>query len=75
MLKVKLLAKGKSLTPYVAKVTTNGRQQKRFRELYGIPVGNCVRARVHRGMTQTEIRNAVKECAGRGGGTNLREAI
>lgn len=67
MLKVKLLARGKGLTPYVAKVTTNGAQQKRFREQYGIPVGNCVRSSVHKGMTQKAIRDAVKNCAhGRG---------
>lgn len=63
MLKVKLLARGKALTPYVAKVTTNGAQQKRFREQYGIPVGNCVRSNVHKGMTQKAIREAVANCA------------
>lgn len=69
MLKVKILARGKALTPYIAKVTTNGRQQKIFKERYGIPVGNCVKANVHKGMTQTAIRQAVRDCArGRGGG-------
>ena len=63
MLKVKLLARGKALTPYVAKVTTNGAQQKRFREQYGIPVGNCVRSSVHSGMTISAIHDAVRNCA------------
>lgn len=63
MLKVKLLARGKALTPYVAKVTTNGKQQKWFRQQYGIPVGQCVKANVHKGMTQKDIRQAVKNCA------------
>lgn len=67
-LKVKLLARGKALTPYVAKVTRNGAQQRRFAEQWGRPVGACVRGRVHKGMSQTEIRNAVRDCArGRGG--------
>jgi hypothetical protein len=63
MLRVKLLARGKALTPYVAKVTTNGAQQKRFKEQYGIPVGNCVRSTVHKGMTIGQIHDAVRNCA------------
>ncbi len=63
MLRVKLLARGKALTPYVAKVTTNGAQQKRFKEQYGIPVGNCVRSAVHKGMTIGAIHDAVRNCA------------
>jgi hypothetical protein len=65
MLKVKLLARGKALTPYVAAVHTNGASQKLFKERYGIPVGNCVRSNVHKGMTQKAIREAVKNCAKR----------
>ena len=63
MLRVKLLARGKALTPYVAKVTTNGAQQRRFKEQYGIPVGNCVKANVHKGMTIGAIHQAVRDCA------------
>lgn len=66
-LKVKLLARGKALTPYVAKVTRNGAQQRRFAETYGRQVGGCVKANVHKGMSQTDIRNTVKRCAGKGG--------
>ncbi len=66
MLKVKLLARGKSLKPYVAKVTTNGAQQMRFKQQYGIPVGNCVRANVKKGMTIGAIHEAVRNCAKRG---------
>jgi hypothetical protein len=63
MLKVKLLARGKALTPYVAMVHQNGAQQKRFKEQYGIPVGNCVRSNVHKGMSIGAIHEAVRACA------------
>jgi hypothetical protein len=63
MLKVKLLARGKALTPYVAMVHQNGAQQKLFKQQYGIPVGNCVRANVHKGMSIGAIHDAVKNCA------------
>jgi hypothetical protein len=63
MLKVKLLASGKSLTPYIARVVTGGRVQKAFAEQIGHPAGACVRGKVHKGMAQTDIRKAVKECA------------
>ncbi len=62
MLKVKLLAKGKSLKPYVASVVTGGRVQKAFAEQIGKPAGACVRAGVHKGMTQSAIRAKVAEC-------------
>jgi len=71
MLKVKLLARGKSLTPYVAKVTTNGRVQRAFKEQIGKPVGACVRGAVHAGMNQTAIRKAVADCAKSHAGTRL----
>jgi hypothetical protein len=67
MLRIKLLSRGKSLKPYIAKVTTNGAQQKRFKEQWGIPVGNCVRSAVHKGMSIGAIHEAVRNCAkGRG---------
>ena len=65
MLKVKLLARGKALTPYVAMVHTNGAQQKAFKQQYGIPVGNCVKANVHKGMSIGAIHEAVRNCARR----------
>jgi hypothetical protein len=71
MLKVKLLARGKALTPYVAKVTTNGRVQKAFAEQIGRPVGACVRGAVHAGMNQSDIRKAVADCAKGKAGTKL----
>lgn len=71
MLKVKLLARGQSLTPYIARVVTNGRVQKAFREQIGIPVGNCVRGKVHKGMGQGEIHQAVRECAPAKGSVKL----
>ncbi len=73
MLKVKLLARGKALTPYVAMVHTNGARQKAFRTQYGIPVGRCVRSNVHAGMTQQAIRQAVRSCA-KGGDVRQRTA-
>jgi len=67
MLKVKLLARGKALTPYVSAVQTNGKRQKEFAERFGHPVGQCVKGAVHKGMPQAEIRAAVRRCAtGRG---------
>ncbi|MDD5229700.1 MAG: hypothetical protein PHC43_00065 [Candidatus Marinimicrobia bacterium] len=55
------------MKPYIAKVTTNGAQQKRFKEQWGIPVGNCVRSAVHKGMSIGAIHEAVRNCAkGRG---------
>lgn len=63
MLMVKLLARGKSLTPYVSTVHRDGAAQKRFAETYGHRTGACVRANVHKGMTQAAIRQAVKDCA------------
>jgi hypothetical protein len=62
MLKVKLLAKGKSLTPYIARVVTGGRVQLAFKRQIGEPAGACVRGAVRKGMTQTAIRDAVAAC-------------
>ena len=59
MLKVKLLSRGKSVTPYIARVVTGGRVQKAFAEQIGIPAGACVRGAVHKGMTQSAIQAAV----------------
>jgi len=72
MLKVKLLAKGKSLTPYIARVVTGGRVQKAFAEQIGKPAGACVRSGVHAGMSQTAIRTVVAECGKAHAGTKLR---
>jgi len=71
VLKVKLLARGKALTPYVAKVTTNGRVQRAFAKQIGEPAGACVRGGVHKGMNQTEIRNVVRQCGKQHAGTRL----
>jgi hypothetical protein len=65
MLKVKLLARGKALTPYVAMVHQHGKQQEAFKQAYGIPVGNCVKSNVHTGMSIGEIHEAVRRCAKR----------
>lgn len=71
MLKVKLLARGKSLTPYVARVVTGGRVQKAFAEQIGRPAGACVRSGVHKGMSQGEIRQVVANCGKQHAGTRL----
>ncbi len=62
-LKVKLLASGKSLTPYVARVVTGGKVQKAFAKQIGNQAGACVKGGVHKGMTQGAIRDVVKGCA------------
>ncbi len=71
MLKVKLLARGKALKPYVAAVATNGRVQKAFTEKIGRPAGACVRSGVHAGMAQSEIRAVVAKCGKAHAGTSL----
>ena len=72
MLKVKLLSRGKGLTPYIARVVTNGRVQRAFAEQIGKPTGACVRGKVHKGMNQSDIRQAVKDCAPAKGSIKLR---
>ncbi len=72
MLKVKLLARGKSLKPYIARVVTGGRVQKAFAEQIGHPAGACVKSGVHAGMSQSEIRGVVANCGKKHAGTKLR---
>ena len=72
MLKVKLLASGKALTPYIARVVTGGRVQKAFAEQIGKPAGACVRSGVHAGMAQSDIRKVVAGCGKAHAGTKLR---
>ena len=71
MLKVKLLARGKSLKPYISRVVTGGRVQKAFAEQIGKPAGACVRGKVHKGMSQSDIQKAVKDCAPAKGSVKL----
>jgi hypothetical protein len=72
MLKVKLLASGKALTPYIARVVTGGRVQKAFAEQIGKPAGACVRSGVHAGMAQSDIRKVVADCGKAHADTKLR---
>ncbi len=51
------------MRPYVGRVVKNGKAQQAFKQRYGIPVGNCVRSGVRRGMSQAEIRRVVRDCA------------
>jgi len=71
MLKVKLLARGNGLTPYVSAVQRSGRVQKAFANQIGKPAGACVRGAVHRGMSLSEIRKAVGDCGRKHAGTKL----
>jgi N-acetylmuramic acid 6-phosphate (MurNAc-6-P) etherase len=71
MLKVKLLSRGKGLTPYISRVVTNGRVQRAFAIQIGKPAGACVRSGVHAGMTQTAIREVVAGCGRAHAGTKL----
>ena len=63
VLKVKLRASGKRLTPYIGSVVTGGRVQKAFAEKIGRPVGACVAGKVKKGMKSSEIKQAVRDCA------------
>ena len=72
MLKVKLLARGKSLKPYISRVVTGGRVQKAFAEQIGKPAGACVRAGVKKGMSQGDIRAVVRDCGKKHTGTKLK---
>lgn len=61
-LSVKMLKRGKRLTPYVSYSHENGRVQRAFAEQIGRPAGQCVVGAVRKGMAQTEIRAAVANC-------------
>ncbi len=63
VLKVKLRASGKRLTPYISSVVTSGKVQKAFTEKIGHKVGACVKAGVSKGMKVSEIREVVRRCA------------
>lgn len=54
---------GKELTPYITTAQTDGESQQRFAEDYGRPNGQCVAKNVSEGMSQTEIKDAVRDCA------------
>lgn len=66
--KIKL---SKNLRPFVSRVVTSGAVQKAFAEQIGKPVGACVRAGVHEGMSGAAIRKVVKDCAKAVKGTSL----
>lgn len=68
---LKLLKRGKAVTPYMSSVSTGGWVQRAFAMQIGIPVGQCVKANVTKGMTLTEIRKRVKSCAPAKGAVHL----
>lgn len=51
------------MKPYLAHVTKGGAAQQKFKEKYGIPMGQCVKANVKKGMSIGEIHDAVRKCA------------
>jgi len=60
---LKLRTTGKTVKPYFANVTKSGAAQEKFKENWGIPMGECVKANVKKGMTIGEIHDAVRQCA------------
>ncbi len=70
-LKIKLLGRGKSLTPYISSVQTSGRVQRAFAEQIGKPAGACVRSGVSKGMAVSAIRDVVRKCGKQHAGTRL----
>lgn len=62
-LRVKLLARGRMLTPYVSSVQTNGRVQRAFANQIGHAVGDCMRRMVHAGMPAAAIKRAARDCS------------
>ena len=60
---IKLRSTGRKLTPYIGTAVTDGKQQLWFKEHIGIPVGNCVKSAVKKGMSIGAIHKAVRDCA------------
>ena len=60
---IKLRTTGKKITPFLASVVKGGAAQEKFKRDYGIPVGNCVKRSVKKGMSIGEIHDAVRACA------------
>lgn len=52
-----------NMKPFVSRVVRDGRVQRAFAEQIGRPVGGCVAAGVHAGMSGAEIHRVTKECA------------
>lgn len=60
---LKLRTTGKTIKPYFANVSKTGAAQEKFKQNWGIPMGQCVKSSVKKGMTIAEIHDAVRECA------------
>lgn len=60
---IKLRTTGKKIKPYLANAPTSGAAQENFKQNYGIPVGNCVKKNVTKGMSIGAIHDAVRDCA------------
>lgn len=52
-----------NMRPFVSRVVRDGRVQRAFAEQIGNPVGGCVAAGVHAGMTGAQIHRVAKDCA------------
>lgn len=59
------------MRPFVSRVVTNGRVQKAFAAQIGNPVGGCVKAGVHKGMSGAAIHKVARDCAKSKKGTRL----
>jgi len=58
--KIKL---SKNMKPFVSRVVRDGRVQRAFAKQIGNPVGSCVKANVHAGMSGEQIHKVAKDCA------------
>lgn len=66
---IKVRQTGRKVKVFLAQAVTSGKQQEWFKQNYGIPVGNCVRSSVKKGMSIGQIHDAVRNCAKTGGAT------
>lgn len=60
---IKLRTTGKKIKPFLSSVATSGAAQEKFKQNYGIPVGQCVKRNVKKGMSIGAIHDAVRACA------------
>lgn len=63
-----------NLRPYVGRVVRGGWVQRAFKAQIGTPVGACVKGAVRKGMKQSDIRKAVKDCAPAKGAIKLNRS-
>jgi hypothetical protein len=59
----RIIKLSKNLKPFVSRVVRDGQIQRNFADLIGRPVGACVRAGVHAGMSGAQIHKVASDCA------------